>query len=131
MSEYAGTIGFIQKFGDKPAIETKEVAQRTIRTFVIRAMTPEQSLINVTVWPDHAAVSINEGDLVAVEGKYTSRVVDKQDGSRVTYFDISASALVVIAQAPKAAREVVNQTQTNQTSAAGSTSAPAAEKAMF
>jgi hypothetical protein len=107
---YRGVGGFIQKFGDKPAIEAAEAGGKPIRRFTLRALGDKGTLISVTVWPDHSDVAIGEGDLVFVEGKLTTNVSQKQDGSSVQYVNLSATSLVVIPQAAKAAREVVNQT---------------------
>jgi hypothetical protein len=107
---YRGAIGFIQKFGDKPAIEAGDAAGKPIRRFTIRSVGGDGVLISVTVWPEHGSVAIGEGDLVAVEGKLTTNVSQKADGTSVTYVNLSASSLAVITQAPKAQREVVNQT---------------------
>lgn len=121
---YGSAAGFIQKFGDKPAIEIGEAAGKTIRRFTIRAF-GSQALISVTVWPDHEAVAINEGDLVFCDGKVTTNVSQKADGSSVTYINLSASALKVVPQEAKAARQVVNQGGVAQ-------AAPATtERAMF
>lgn len=101
--QYPGSAGFVQQFGDKPAVTEREVNNQTIREFTIKAL-GSQKLIKVTLWPEFDHAEVNAGDFVAAEGKVT---VNESNGR--TYFNVSASKLAVTPGIAKAGREVVNQ----------------------
>lgn len=123
MSEtvYLTAVGFVQKFGDKPAVATREVSGQTVRDVTIKAA-GSQKLVKVTLWPEHAGVSVDENTVLFVDGKYTRS--QGQDGRE--YHNLSASKVAVLAVAQKAEREVVNQTpaanQSEGTSSGGDSS---------
>lgn len=64
---------------------------KPVRNVTIRQTGFGHSAISVsaTLWPSHAHVEVNEGDVVTVEGTYTQNKTQKQDGTPVTYHNLS------------------------------------------
>lgn len=99
--EYPGVAGFVQKFGDKPAVTERDANGQKVRGFTIKAF-GSQKLVSVTVWPEFAAVKIGAGDVVFAEGKF------KTSGDNNQFLNLSASKLAVIPGAVRVEAEVVN-----------------------
>lgn len=117
--KYASVAGFVQKFGDKPAVEEREANNQTVRQFVVKAL-GSQKLIRITVWPEFASTGITAGDFVAVDGKFS--VTQGKNGGE--FYGVSASTLFVASGATKAAREVVNQNAAATQTSSGDDDAP-------
>ena len=68
-----------------------EAGGKTVRNVTVRQTGfKEQSLrISATLWPSHARVEVNEGDVVTFEGAYTPNPQTKEDGTKVIYHNIS------------------------------------------
>lgn len=99
---YAAADGFVQ-FDPR----TREANGQTVRDVTIKQF-GSQKLIYITVWPEFDDTEINKGDFVAVDGLYSSRVKQTDDGSPKEYINISAGSLVVVPGARKAERTVVS-----------------------
>lgn len=106
-TKFLGAGGFIQKFGDKDAITTRDVNGQTVRDFTIKVF-GSQKLVRITVWPEFKDVEITPGSVVFVDGKF--RQSEGQNGR--VFYSIDAKDLVVIPGSPRADREVVNQPTT-------------------
>jgi hypothetical protein len=82
---YRTFTGFV-KFEPKEA----EAGGKDVRQIVLRNVgIKEQALdVRATLWPSHASVAVEQGDLVTVEGKFT---VNKTEDK--TYFNLSVSRI--------------------------------------
>lgn len=116
MSEYASAAGFIQ-FDPRE----REANGQKVRDVSIRAFGGNKT-IRVTVWSEFGAVPLAKGDLIFVDGKFSTNQAQNKEGAMVTYFNLSASMLVRIPGAQKAERGVANTT---------TTAAPATEESPF
>lgn len=102
--EYKLVVGRVQF-----APQTAQATGKTVRRVAVKTVGPQQALVTVTLWPEHDAAEVNQGDFLFAEGKFSSRVAPKKDGSGdATFFDLSASDIAVIPAAGKAQRTVVN-----------------------
>lgn len=102
---YRSFIGFV-KFEPKEA----EAGGKDVRQIVLREVGVKDQAIDVraTLWPSHEHVEVNQGDLVAVEGKFTVNKKNTDDGT-ITYFNLSVSRIVNLgASDPGVREETVN-----------------------
>lgn len=90
---YRPAAGFIQ-FDPRD----REVAGKAVRDITIRPLGAKDPdlYIRGTVWPSHRKVELAKGDFVVMEGQYTTRKGERDDGTEVVYHNISVSSLVVI-----------------------------------
>ena len=89
MAEYGSAAGFIQF-----PVNEKEVNGQDIREFVIRAV-GSQKMIKITLWPEWEDVVVDEGDFVAVDGKYEVSLGQGRDGSQREFVQITPYKIVV------------------------------------
>lgn len=105
--QYRTVFGIVQ-FDPKDG----EAAGNDIRNIVIRNIGFREQSVNVyaTLWPKHAHVAVERGDVVIVEGSYTQGKSTKKDtGEAVTYHNLSVTKIKVFGQADSGvAVEVVN-----------------------
>lgn len=103
MAEYATAIGFVQF-----PVEEREANGNKVRDFTIRtpgtAASGGGALVRCTLWPEFEDTSVDEGDFVAIDGKFESRDVKGK-----TYFNINVRRLKVFGQEATAEREVVGR----------------------
>ncbi len=99
--KYRSFIGFV-KFEPRDG----EAAGKDIRSIVVRNVgVGDQAMdVRVTLWPSHADFEVEQGDLVAVEGKFTVNKTTK-DGEPVTYFNLSASNVINLGAGNRGVRE--------------------------
>lgn len=97
---YRSFIGFV-KFDPREG----EAGGKDIRSFVLRQVGIKDQAIDVraTLWPSHEHVEIAQGDLVAVEGKFTVNKTEK-DGEKVVYHNLSVSNIVVLGEGDRGVR---------------------------
>lgn len=93
--------------------EEREAGGKNVRDITVKS-TPKQTLVRLTVWPDIDASSIEKGDFVLAEGKYSI----SQGNNGKDYHNLSVSDIAVVKPLPKAEREVVNATPGPATAAA-------------
>lgn len=100
---YLFACGFIQKFGEKVAINVREANNQQVRDFTIKIA--GDKLLRVTLWPEFAHAVLSDSSFVAVEGKFT------QSGDQQQFLNISADKLHVdgVTYQKNDTREVVNQ----------------------
>lgn len=60
---------------------------------------PTAVRVSATLWPSHAHVKVEEGDLVAIEGKYEQRTGTNGDGDPVKYHNLSVAKITVLGKA--------------------------------
>lgn len=103
--EYKLVVGRIQF-----DVQEGNAGGKTVRRLPVKVAGPQQTMVTVTLWPEHAGVVVNKGDFIMAEGKFSSKVAQKKDGSEGTFYDLSATDVTVLPAAPKSTREVVNRT---------------------
>lgn len=102
--QYAGASGHVQ-FDPKH----REVNGKQVLDLVIRAH-GSQKLIDITIWPEFTLTAeIKKGDFISVDGSYTTRTFQRQDGSTGEGMNVSPTSLVHIPAVARAEREVVQQ----------------------
>lgn len=101
--KYLYADGFIQKFGDKPAVNVREANGQTVRDVTIKSN--KEMLIRITLWPELDDVELGEGYWLAVEGAYSS------SGDNNQFHNISAKYAVSLSGKSSKEREVVNRPQ--------------------
>lgn len=80
--------------------------RRSVVIKPIGATGNEVPLLRVTIWPDFGDVNLSKGDFIAADGKF-----DTQTKNGKTYYNLSASELVVIPGVKKVTEEVENPLQ--------------------
>ena len=80
--------------------EGRDVNGKAVIDVTVKS-TPKQTLVKLTIWPDVDGSSIERGDFVMAEGKYST----SGDGK---YHNLSVSDIGVLKPLPKAERDVVN-----------------------
>jgi ribosomal protein S19 len=82
--------------------EQKDANGKTVTKATVKT-SPKQTLVSLTIWPDIVGgESIEKGDFVMAEGKYTANVSNGK-----TYHNLSVSDLFIGKPLPKGEREVV------------------------
>jgi len=102
MSEYITIAGIVQ-FDPRQ----RQAGDKQVRDVVIRAIGSNKNF-SVTVWPEKANITINKGDFLVADGKYSSSAGQNKAGEQVTYHNLSATTIIRLAgedaapSAPKA-----------------------------
>lgn len=113
--KYLYADGFIQKFGDKPAVVERDANGQTVRSCTIKIA--GDKLIQLTLWPEFADVKLGAGYLVFCEGAYSA------SGDNNQFHNISVTNIVTVPGAKKIEREVVNQPESSGDAGESSSSA--------
>lgn len=114
---YADAAGWIQKFGDKPAVNERDYNGGIVRDFTIKAVGGNK-LVRISVFPEFDCV-IPEDAFIAVEGKFTKR---EHEGN--TYLNITASKLAVDGKTIRKSERTVSNQQTTDAGSSGSEDGP-------
>lgn len=104
---YASVAGFIQFDPVEREVNGKSVTDITVKAI------GSQKLVKITVWPDFEELSLKKGFFVAADGKFESRMGQKQDGSPVEYLNLSAKDLFVGQPAAKSERQVISSSSSS------------------
>lgn len=100
MSEYAIAAGTVQKFGEKPVVESREVGDQVVRKFTIKSITSGK-LVGINVWPEFDLPEIVRGAFVVADGKFEVRPGNNgQD-----WINLTPTSLVVTSPVPRSERE--------------------------
>jgi hypothetical protein len=105
-AEYRAVLGFVQ-FEPRDG----EAGGKAVRNITVRqnGFGPYAVRVSATLWPSHAHVEVNEGDLVALEGKYTQNKGKDKNENPVTYHNISVTKIAVLGNGDSGERaETVN-----------------------
>lgn len=102
---YVTAIGFVQFDPVEREANGKPITEATIKT--PGGGDTGGKYVRVTIWPEHELESIKKGDLVVVDGKFTTNTYQDNQGVTKTALQISANSLVVIPAVPRKGREVV------------------------
>ena len=86
-----GTVEFNPREG---RAGDKDVRNITVQQFGIK----EQAIkVGATLWPGHAHVEVNKGDIVSLRGKFIQNKVDTDAGPR-TYNNLSVIGIAILGQ---------------------------------
>lgn len=85
MSEYITVAGIVQ-FDPR----TRQAAGKDVRDVAIRSIA-NNKMINITVWPEMDSISINKGDFIVADGKYSQSMGQNKNGEQQTYHNLSAT----------------------------------------
>jgi len=91
-------------------VKEGEAAGQDVRNIVVKQTGFGNQSINVyaTLWPKHAGVEVERGDVVVLEGSYTSRDgQNKTTGEDVTYHNVSVTRIAVIGKMDEGSDEEV------------------------
>ena len=93
--EYRAVHGFVQ-FEPRDG----EAGGKSVRNITIRQVGfgPYAVRVSATLWPSHAHVAVEEGDLVTLEGSYTQKKGKDKNDNPITYHNISVSRIKVFGQ---------------------------------
>ncbi|MDE2103102.1 MAG: hypothetical protein KGL39_38005 [Patescibacteria group bacterium] len=83
-----------------------EAGGKPVRNIVVQqnGFGPTAVRVYATVWPSHAHISLNKGDVVTFEGPYSQNKVQTDEGPR-TFHNISVSRLFKHGAVDEGARE--------------------------
>ena len=96
-----GVIQFDPKDGDANG---KPVRNITVQQ---AGFGPTAVRVSATVWPSHSHIELRKGTVVAIEGEYRPNKSQKEDGTPVTYHNLSVSRLAVLGQVDEGNRDSV------------------------
>jgi hypothetical protein len=87
MSEYMTIAGIVQF----PPRE-RQAGGKQVRDVLIRAIGDNKNY-SITVWPENGDITINKGDFLVADGKYSSSVGQNKEGAQVTYHNLSSNTI--------------------------------------
>jgi hypothetical protein len=91
-------IGVVQFPPKEGSAGGKAVRNITVRQTGFK----EQSVrVSATLWPSFDGVSVEEGDVVVLEGKYAQNKGSDSDGNPRTYHNLSVTGIAVLGQIDK------------------------------
>lgn len=103
-SQYVTAAGFVQY---DPAV--REANGKEVTDLTIKLPGGEGTQIRVTVWPElEYEGTIEKGDWVAVDGKFSVNSYEAKDGTKRSSNQISANYLALVKGAKRSEREVVS-----------------------
>lgn len=102
MSEYITIAGIVQ-FDPR----TRQAGDKQVRDVLVRAIGSNKNY-SVTIWPENNHISVDKGDFLVADGKYSSSVGQNKAGEAVTYHNLSATTIITLSgkgssSAPKVA----------------------------
>lgn len=74
-----------------------EAAGQAVRNITVQQTGFGQTAVKVgaTLWPSHAHVKVNQGDVVTLEGSYSPRTTTDDDGNEKKFHNISVTRILV------------------------------------
>lgn len=74
-----------------------EAGGKPVRNISVRqaGFGPTAVTVSATLWPSHEDVKVEQGDVVTLEGSYQANKSTKQDGTPITYHNISVTRILV------------------------------------
>lgn len=78
-----------------------EAGGKAVRNITVRqaGFGPTAVRVSATLWPSHAHIPVGEGDVVVIDGKYSQNKGQKDDGTSVTYHNLSVTRIAVLGKA--------------------------------
>lgn len=100
-SQYRTFIGFVKYEPREGTTKRADGEPVEVRNIVVRQAGVKDQAIDVraTLWPSHDHVEIEQGDLVALEGKFSVNKGENSEGEPVTYFNLSVSGITKLGHA--------------------------------
>lgn len=94
--QYRTVTGIVQ-FDPKEA----KAGGKDVRNIVVRqaGFGPTAVRVSATIWPSHAHVAVEKGDVVMLDGAYTKNKVAGDDGEERVYHNLSVNQLAVLGKA--------------------------------
>ena len=94
MAEYRTIIGVV-KFEPREATAKLSDGEDEVRNIVVRQTGVREQAIDVraTIWPSHAHIAVDQGDVVVLEGKFSVNKTKNNEGEPATYFNLSVSGI--------------------------------------
>lgn len=87
---FAGVVQFDLKDRSTGAGDLREATIRLCNH-------PDGRMVQVALWNNSFAdLQVNKGDVLILDGTFTSRVVDKDDGTSNTYYNVTPTRVAVI-----------------------------------
>ncbi len=92
-NQFRTIVGFV-KYEPREATVTREGEKVTVRNIVVRQTGVKDQAIDVraTLWPSHEDFEVEQGDFVALEGRFTVNEGETDEGEKRTYFNLSVAA---------------------------------------
>lgn len=92
-----------------------EAGGKAVRNITVRqtGFGPTAVRVSATLWPSHAGIEIEEGDVVNFEGAYTKNEKTNDDGKKVVFHNIAVNRIAVLGKA-----DAGSKTETSNTSSA-------------
>lgn len=84
-----------------------EAAGKQVRNITVQqaGFGPYAVRVGATLWPSHEHVAVKQGDVVTLEGAYTTRKQTGQDGEERTFHNISVTKIKVHGAVDEGRRE--------------------------
>lgn len=81
--------------------DEREVAGQTVRNVVLNqtGLKEQAQRISATLWPSHAGVKVGKGDVVILEGKYSTNQGKDGSGNPRTFHNVGVSRILVLGKA--------------------------------
>lgn len=108
MSEYITVAGIIQ-FDPRE----RTAGGKDIRDVAVRSI-GNNKLVNITVWPENEDVTLNKGDFIVADGKFTQSMGQNRNGEQQTYYNLSATVIHNLtggAPAPASAKKTTKKAE--------------------
>lgn len=111
--EYRTVMGIVQ-FEPREG----EAAGQPVRNITVRQNGFGKYAVRVsaTLWPSHAHVEVEEGDVVILEGAYKANQGKDKDDNPVTYHNLSVSRIAVLGKADGGAQPGTTNTPSSSAS---------------
>jgi hypothetical protein len=84
MDEYITVAGIVQ-FDPR----TRQAGGKEVRDVAIRSLA-NHKMISITVWPENQHVTLNKGDFIVADGKFSQSQGQNKNGEQQTYYNLSA-----------------------------------------
>lgn len=105
--QYRTVVGIVQ-FEPREG----EAGGKAVRNITVRqtGFGPTAPRVSATLWPSHAHVEVNEGDVVVVEGAYTQNKGTDKNENPITYHNLSVNKIAVLAKSDGGVQEGTTNT---------------------
>jgi hypothetical protein len=84
-----------------------EAGGKPVRNITVRqtGFGPTAVRVSATLWPSHAHVGVEEGDVVVIEGAYTQNKGTDKNEQPITYHNLSVNRIAVLGKSDAGAKE--------------------------
>jgi hypothetical protein len=104
-----GTVEFDPRDG--------KAGEKDVRNITVQSAGFKDSAIKVgaTIWPSHSHIKVAKGDVVVLKGSFSRNTSEKEDGTPVTYNNLSVASILVLGQMDEGVRD--NEESTTKSTA--------------